>query len=59
MSYLLQESTIKPLVVLLNIARLHREKETLNNEINDNVSDRTIQVRHLYFLSSSKSGLLN
>jgi len=40
-------------VALLNIARLRKEKETLNNEINDNVSDRPIQV------SSSMSALLN
>lgn len=33
----IQGSTIKPLVALLNIARLRVEKETLNNEINDNV----------------------
>jgi hypothetical protein len=37
--HLLQGSTIKPLVALLNIARLRVEKETLNNEINDNVSE--------------------
>jgi hypothetical protein len=35
---LLQGSTIKPLVTLLNITRLKAGKETLNNEINDNVS---------------------
>jgi len=33
----IQGSTIKPLVALLNIARLRKEKKTLNNEINDNV----------------------
>ena len=45
LSDLLQGSTIKPLVALLNIARLRKGKETLNNEINDNVSDGPIQVR--------------
>ena len=46
-------------MALLNIARLRKEKETLNNEINDNVSDRPIQLRHIHILSSSMSALLN
>lgn len=43
---LLQGSTIKPLVTLLNITRSKSEKETLNNEINDNVSFTRLHMNH-------------
>lgn len=47
----LQGSTIKPLVALLNITRSESQKETLNVEINDNVSFVPQHLKHLYQLS--------
>jgi hypothetical protein len=44
--YLLQGSTIKPLVTLLNITKSKSERETLNNEINDNVSSTPLHLNH-------------
>jgi hypothetical protein len=53
----LQGSTIKPLVALLNITRSKSEKETLNIEINDNVSFMPQHVKHPYQLSGLQTDL--
>jgi hypothetical protein len=47
----LQGSTIKPLVALLNITRSKSQKETLNIEINDNVSFLPQFLEHPYQLN--------